>query len=88
MDESLANVDETTREKILLKIKGMFPQKGFLYISHNVAEVSKFCRQIVVLRHAAKHPQAVSVAGLDLAPGQALEKSRLERAMLEIVHAA
>jgi ABC-type nitrate/sulfonate/bicarbonate transport system ATPase subunit len=88
MDESLANVDETTREKILLKIKRMFPEKGFLYISHNVAEVAKFCRQIIVLRHAAKRPQAVSIAGLDLAPEQALEKSRLERTMLEIVHAA
>ncbi len=88
MDESLANVDETTREKILLKIKGMFPEKGFLYISHNVSEVAKFCREVIVLRHTAKQPQAVSIAGLDLSPDQALDKSRLERAMLEIVHAA
>jgi ABC-type multidrug transport system ATPase subunit len=88
MDESLANVDETTREKILLTIKEMYPEKVFIYISHNVAEVSKFCRQIIVLRHAAKQPQAVSITGLDLAPNQPLDKSRLERAMLEIVHAA
>lgn len=88
MDESLANVDESTRERIILKIKRMFPEKGFLYISHNVAEVSKFCRQVVVLREAVKQPQAISIEGLDIAPDQPLDKSKLERAMLEIVHAA
>ena len=48
MDESLANVDEVTREQIILKIKDMFPEKGFLYISHNVLEVSRFCKEIIV----------------------------------------
>ena len=43
MDESLANVDELTREKIILKIKALFPERCFLYISHNVAEVARFC---------------------------------------------
>jgi len=36
MDESMANVDELTREKIILAIKEMFPQRYFIYISHNV----------------------------------------------------
>jgi ABC-type multidrug transport system ATPase subunit len=88
MDESLANVDELTRERIILKIKALFPERCFLYISHNVAEVARFCRQILVLRAVSKTPQAVSVQGTDLTQGAAPPPERLERAMLEIVHAA
>jgi ABC-type multidrug transport system ATPase subunit len=88
MDESLANVDELTREKIILKIKSVFPERCFLYISHNVAEVAKFCREILVLRSPSKAPQVVSVQGRDHREGAALDPGLLERAMLEIVHAA
>ena len=88
MDESLANVDELTREKIILKIKAMFPERGFLYISHNVAEVAKFCSQVLVLRSQPKTPQVVSVQGHDHREGAEFHPGRLERAMLEIVHAA
>ena len=42
MDETLANVDERTREHILLTIKELFQGRYFLYISHNVVEVSRF----------------------------------------------
>ncbi|MGD2185025.1 MAG: ATP-binding cassette domain-containing protein [Desulfobacterales bacterium] len=86
MDESLANVDEITKEKIILKIKAMFPERCFLYISHNVVEVSKFCKQILVLRSHHKHPQAVSLPGQDFRNGQALKKKELEQSMLEIVN--
>jgi ABC-type nitrate/sulfonate/bicarbonate transport system ATPase subunit len=88
MDESLANVDELTREKIILKIKAIFPERCFLYISHNVAEVAKFCRQVLVLRSPARAPQVVSVQGRDHREGAEFHPGRLERAMLEIVHAA
>jgi ABC-type multidrug transport system ATPase subunit len=88
MDESLANVDEITRERIILKVKALFPERGFLYISHNVAEVAKFCRQVLVLRAATKTPQAVCVSGCDHALEAPAATERLERAMLEIVHAA
>jgi ABC-type multidrug transport system ATPase subunit len=88
MDESLANVDELTRERIILKIKALFPERCFLYISHNVAEVARFCREILVLRSAAKTPQMVSVEGGDHTEGDSPDPERLERAMLEIVHAA
>jgi ABC-type nitrate/sulfonate/bicarbonate transport system ATPase subunit len=88
MDESLANVDELTREKIILKVKAMFPERSFLYISHNVAEVAKFCSQVLVLRSQSKAPQVVSVQGQDHREGAAPDPSQLERAMLEIVHAA
>jgi ABC-type multidrug transport system ATPase subunit len=89
MDESLANVDELTRERIILKIKALFPERCFLYISHNVAEVARFCGRVLVLRGASKAPQVVCVHGADQAPGSAApQPAQLERAMLEIVHAA
>ena len=63
MDESLANVDEVTKEKIILTMKTLFPDRCFLYISHSVAEVAKFCRQILVLRGQHRNPQTVSLLG-------------------------
>ena len=88
MDESLANVDEKTRETILLKIKELYPEALFLYISHHVVEVSKFCRQIVVLRDAAKVPQGLSIRGMDHRIDREFSRQRLERVMLEIMNAA
>jgi ABC-type Mn2+/Zn2+ transport system ATPase subunit len=88
MDESLANVDERTRETIIFKIKDLFPDAYFLYISHNVVEVSKFCKDIIVFRHAYKKPQAVMVKGQDLRSGRNVEKNRLELTMLEIMNAS
>ena len=87
MDESLANVDELTREKIILAIKRIYPAAYFLYISHNVVEVSKFCRDIVVFRGVGKTPQAVTVRGLDYKGGDCA-KSDLQRTMLELMNAA
>ena len=88
MDESLANVDEITKEKIILKIKALFPERCFLYISHNVVEVSKFCKQIVVLRSQPKNPQAVLLRGQDFQNGQSLKEKDLGKCMLEIVNAS
>lgn len=87
MDESLANVDEVTKEHIILKMKTTFSDRCFLYISHNVAEVAKFCKQILVLRGRHKNPQTVSIQGQDHSNGQDLDKKHLERTMLEIVNA-
>jgi ABC-type nitrate/sulfonate/bicarbonate transport system ATPase subunit len=87
MDESLANVDEFTKENIILKMKAMFPHRCFLYISHNVVEVAKFCKQILVLRSLHKTPQTVSIRGQDYSNGKLPANSDLERAMLEIVNA-
>ena len=88
MDESLANVDERTREKIILKIKRMFPGQSFLYISHNVIEVAKYCDAIYVLRSALKTPQVATVRGMDYRGGQDVDRDRLERVMLEVMNAA
>jgi ABC-type nitrate/sulfonate/bicarbonate transport system ATPase subunit len=88
MDESLANVDELTREKIILRIKTLYPQRHFLYISHNVVEVSKFCREIVVLRGAERHPQTIVIRGQDARIDREINKGRLDQTMLEIVNAS
>jgi len=88
MDESLANVDEVTKEKIILTMKTIFPDRCFLYISHSVVEVAKFCRQILVLRGQHRSPQTVSLLGQDHTDGKALIKKDLEQTMLEIVNAA
>jgi len=87
MDESLANVDEITKENIILMMKAAFPDRCFLYISHNVAEVAKFCRQILVLRSQHKSPQTLSIQGQDYSNNKALVKKDLEHTMLEIVNA-
>jgi ABC-type multidrug transport system ATPase subunit len=88
MDESLANVDERMREEIILKIKELFADRCFLYISHNIAEVSRFCKQITVLRSAHRSPQAISVAGQDQFDGTPLEKKAVEKTMLEVMNAS
>jgi ABC-type multidrug transport system ATPase subunit len=88
MDESLANVDEATRETIILEIKRVFSQKTFLYISHNVVEVAKFCKNILVLRDVGKSPQITVVKGLDHTEEHGPDQRALEQIMLEIVHAS
>jgi ABC-type nitrate/sulfonate/bicarbonate transport system ATPase subunit len=88
MDESLANVDELTKEKIIIKLKTMFPERCFLYISHNVVEVAKFCKQILVLRSHHKHPQAVILTGRNYTGSEAIDNRALEQTMLEIVNAS
>jgi len=88
MDESLANVDEPMREAIILKIKALFPDRCFLYISHNVSEVSKFCNRILVLRDAVKRPQALFVSGRDAATDRPPETMDIEKTMLEVMNAS
>ena len=86
MDESLANVDERTRQLIILKLKQMFPTKAFLYISHNVVEVARFCRQILVLRGPRKDPRILDVQGLDCRDRQKPETDQLNRIVLEVMN--
>lgn len=81
MDECLANVDERTRGEIIIEIKNMFPERLFLYISHNVVEVSKYCQDIIVLREYKKSPQTITVSGQNqnsTGDGKGLEKTMLE----------
>lgn len=87
LDESLANVDEKLKEKIILTIKEVFPDKMFLYISHNLVEVSKFCNQILVLGKEHDGQSCLMVKGNDLETGSSLDKTRLEKIMLEVMNA-
>ncbi len=87
MDESLANVDERSKEKILFEIKELFPDRYFLYISHNLMEVSKFCDIIVLFRGIGKTPQAITFSGLDTRKGDKKGRDELDRVLLEIMNA-
>lgn len=87
LDESLANVDELTRERIILKMKALFPETYFIYISHNVVEVSRFCREILVFRGLEKQPSAAVIRGQDLSGRSAVDTAAFERTMLEIMNA-
>ena len=88
MDESLANVDEVTREKIILFIKAMFPRRYFIYISHNAMEVSKFCDSILVFRSNGKTPQTVMLRGCNICEREGVSRATLDMTLLEIMNAA
>jgi hypothetical protein len=53
-----------------------------------VAEVAKFSSQVLVLRGWSRNPQIVAVQGCDHREGAEPDPGLLERAMLEIIHAA
>ena len=100
MDESLANVDESLRQEILLAVKALFPDRLFLYISHNLSEVARFCRDILVLGRSSASGGGRVVRGLDQMPdghgsrtapdmqtGAESGPSDLDRTMLEVMNA-
>ena len=87
LDESLANVDEKLREKIILSIKELFADKMFLYISHNLMEVSKFCSQILVLGQVSDNKTSLMTKGQDYRKDYQLDKTKLDKTMLEIMNA-
>ena len=86
MDESLANVDEATKKDILLMIKSRFPERLFLYISHNVVEVSRYCKDIHVIRKSNVTPQILTVSGFDYHGKKEPEQETLDRIMLEMMN--
>jgi len=93
MDESLANVDEKLRQTIILAIKEIFDDKMFLYISHNIMEVSKFCQKILVFGKSAEDKTRfpcdlqVMIDGLNYKKDYPLDKKNLDNTMLEIMNA-
>ncbi len=87
MDESLANVDEQLRQTIIFAIKDIFKDKMFLYISHNLMEVSKFCNQILVLGKSSLNNNFSMVTGQDAIELSVLNKENLDQTMLEIMNA-
>lgn len=87
LDESLANVDEKLRETIILAIKELFGHKMFLYISHNLMEVSKFCRQILVFGNPTHNKTCSLITGQDYSQDYRMDKKELDATMLEIMNA-
>ncbi len=87
-DECLANVDEKMRVRIIMSIKSMFPDRLFVYISHNVIEVASFCNEIWVLRGPDKAEQAIMVMGQGSFDPKPVDHEALQQTMLEIVNAA
>jgi ABC-type multidrug transport system ATPase subunit len=87
MDESLANVDEKLREEIILAIKDKFADKMFLYISHNLMEVSRFCSQILVFGKSSGQTRSALFNGLNITTHNRMDQSELDRTMLEIMNA-
>jgi len=87
MDESLANVDERSKENIIFRIKELFPQKFFLYISHNLMEVSKFSDAILVLLKAGKQPQTSLIKGLNIHRNDVINSPELDAVLLGIMNA-
>jgi len=87
LDESLANVDEKLRETIILAIKELFADKMFLYISHNLMEVSKFCGQILVFGKPSENKGCFMINGQDCKKDYLLDKKKLDITMLEIMNA-
>ncbi len=87
LDESLANVDEKLREKIILTVKELFADKMFLYISHHLMEVSKFCRQILVFSKPGSPKGYTVISGQDYHQDYVLDKKKLDQTMLEIMNA-
>ena len=87
MDESLANVDERSRETIIFTIKECFPKRFFLYISHNLMEVARFNDTVLILLKAGRVPQTNLIKGLDIHKGDTVERNELDRVLLEIMNA-
>ncbi len=87
MDEGLANVDEPSRERIILAIKAMFPQRYIIYISHNLMEVARFCDSILVFCSNGKTRQTVMVKGCDIRTGEEVSRTALDATLLEIMNA-
>lgn len=87
LDESLANVDEKLRETIILAMKRIFHDRMFLYISHNLMEVSTFCDQILVFGASATCKSYVMVEGQNCTEEKDINKVRRDATMLEIMNA-
>ena len=87
-DEVLANVDEPARNHILGVIKTTFPQKTFIYISHNALEVARFSGTVLVLGNTDGNSYITEVAGLDLMSESAGAQESLRRTTLKLLEIA
>lgn len=86
LDESLANVDEGRREKIILHIKERFPEIFFLYISHNVSEVARLCDDILIFQGLGSHSRVRHIKGGNRIKNEDTDRKHLNRMMLEMMN--
>jgi len=89
-DEVLANVDEPTRNHILERMKSLFPQKTFLYISHNVLEVARFSQAVYVLPHGSTSgtESIYKISSLDQQEGSETPEELIRERVYTILKAA
>lgn len=87
LDESLANVDEKLRQTIILSIKRIFPEKMFLYISHNLMEVSTFCDEILVFGRGPEGKSYTMIQGRNCRLAESIDRKKVDATMLEIMNA-
>jgi len=89
-DEVLANVDEPTRNHILERLKTLFPQKTFIYISHNALEVARFSQTIHVLPHgpATGTNKIYKITGLDQQEGMETPEKLVQERVYAILKSA
>jgi ABC-type transport system involved in cytochrome bd biosynthesis fused ATPase/permease subunit len=89
-DEVLANVDEPTRNHILERLKTLFPQKTFVYISHNALEVARFSQTIHVLPHGstAGTNRINKITGLDQQEGMETPEELLQERVYAMLSSA
>ena len=87
-DEVLANVDVPTRNHILSVIKSTFPQKTFIYISHNALEVARFSKSVLVLRNVDSYSDITEIAGLDLMSAKVEPQEPLRKSALRLLELA
>jgi len=89
LDEVLSNVDEPTRHHVLSKIKELFPDKTFLYVSHNVTEVARFSKAVHIFPHRASCAirSLFTLPGLDQKPDQKIAERKLQEKVYSILKA-
>lgn len=89
-DEVLANVDEPTRKHILERLKTLFPQKTFIYISHNALEAARFSQTIHVLPHGstAGINKIHKINGLDQQEGMETPEELVQERVYAILRSA
>ena len=89
-DEVLANVDEPTRNHILERLKTLFPQKTFLYISHNALEVARFSQAVHVLPHGstAGTNRIHKITGLDQQEGMETPEDLVQERVYAVLRSA
>jgi ABC-type nitrate/sulfonate/bicarbonate transport system ATPase subunit len=88
LDEALNNVDEPTRLSILADIKRRFPDRGFLYISHQLLDAVSFAHTLLMLRTGLNGARIIVRQGLNMGRYSPEEAGQLVAELKEIMENA